>query len=361
MTLPADIFVDVNVSLAGAVADKFSFGTLLGAFAHSETANRVDGPYASVSELDDAGFDSSATPEINAWGSAVFAQDSGVDSLLIGRIDAGDLSLTASLDAIEAEAGDGGFYLLNAETRIDADIVLAAAWAEARRMLYVAQSSDADILTGAGGNIAEDLAALGYHRTGLIYHRYDDSSGGDAASDGYLDGAWSSRCGGLKVDAPAGAGTWAFKELSGVTFDPLSLAQATAIYGNDANLFGRSKGLSFTSKGTAASGRFLDVTTSLDWLTVRLEEALLELLVGAPTKIPYTSAGLNLFRGASQLVFDRGVSYGHLSPDTPATIVMPRVETVASADKAARTLTYTASAVLAGGIQRVIFNVTVEQ
>jgi len=361
MTLPATIFVDVNVTLSGAAADKFSFGTLMGVFDHSATANRSDGPYYSVAEAEADGFTSAAEAEVHAWLQAVFAQENGVDSVLIGRIDVGDADLTASLNAIEEEAGSDGFYLLNCETRTDSEILLAAAWAETRMKVYIPQSSDADILTDGAGNIAEDLEALEYNRTALIYHQYDGSGDGDVPSDGYLDGAWSSKGGGLNLDAPNGVGVWAFHGLSGVTYDPLTSAQATKVYSNDANIYGRSKGLSFTSKGTMASGRFIDVTTTIDWLTARQEESILSLFVGVPTKVPFTSSGINQVQAAAQAVLDQGVEFGHLSPDSAPVITTPKIQNVSSADKIARQLTFSASCVLAGGIQKVVFNITVEQ
>lgn len=361
MTLPASIFVDVNVTLAGASADKFSFGTLMGVFDHSATANRSDGPYYSTAEAEADGFTAAAEPEVHAWLQAVFAQENGVDAVLIGRIDVGDATLTASLDAIEEEAGSDGFYLLNCETRTDTEILLAAAWAETRMKVYIPQSSDADILTDGAGNIAEDLEALDYHRTALVYHQYDDAAAGAVPSDGYLDGAWSSKGGGLQLDSPNGVGVWSFHTLSGVTYDALTSAQATKVWDNDANLYGRSKALSFSSKGTMASGRFIDVTTTIDWLTARQEEEILSLFVGVPTKVPFTSGGINQLRTAAQTVMDKGVAYGHLSPDSVPIITTPKIQNVASADKLARQLTFSASCVLAGGIQKVVFNITVEQ
>ena len=343
--MPAAIteFIDVDVLLSGAAAEKFAFGIPLGAFTHTITVNRQDGPYFSLAEVVAAGFTSVATPDIYAWASAVFAQDDGVDSLLIGRIDAADLNLTASLDAIEA-AGANTWYITNIESRADTDIVDLAAWTETRSKLAIAQSSDADILTGVLGNIAFQLQSAGYNRTALIYHD-DDTE--------YLDGAWTSSGGGLNLDAPGGVGIWAYRQLEGVPFDDVTAAEATEIYNASANLFGRNKGLSFTSKGTAASSRFLDVQTSIDWVKARTEEEILSLFVGTPTKVPYTNAGINLVAAAIQNVLNRGVNFGHFSPDVAPTVTAPDVSTISSADKINRELTLQASAVLAGAIQKV--------
>ena len=193
MPAPITEFVDVTVNLGGAIADKFSFGTLLGAFDHSATANRQDGPFVSVAEVNDAGFTSAAEPAANAWATAALSQDNGVDAILVGRIDDADANATASLDAIEL-VGSDTFYMLNYEAREDGDIALVAAWVEARRKIALVQSDD---LTATA---ALALQSNTYNRTAIAYHD-DDSE--------YLDGAWSSKGGGYNLDIPGGRGVWA--------------------------------------------------------------------------------------------------------------------------------------------------------
>jgi hypothetical protein len=347
--MPAAIteFVDVTVNLTGATPDKFSFGTLMGVFDHSVTANRQDGPYTSVAEAVTAGFTSAAEPQVNAWVTAVFAQDDGVDQVHIGREDVGDANWTATMDAIELEDSDS-WYITNAETRADADIALIAAWTEARTKIYIPQSLDKTATAALAAQTA------GYNRTALIYHA--TSTG----TDGYLDGAWSSSGGGLNLDVPGGVGIWAYRTLEGVTFDPLTAAEATVLYGADANIYGRNKGLNFTSKGTMASGRFIDTQTTIDWIKVRMEEAILAAFVGAPQKIPYTNAGINVIVAAIQDVLSQGVSFGHLSPDILPRIIAPNISEVTSAVRQTRDLTITVEATLAGAVQKVILTINVE-
>jgi hypothetical protein len=358
-------FVDVNVTLTGAAADKRGFGSVLGVFDHGVTANRQDGPYTSVAEAVAAGFTAAAEPEVHAFVSAVFSQDDGVDSVIIGREDVGDADWTATMTAVEA-ADPGSWYITCAETRTEAEVLLVAAFIEATASsdfpkIYMAQSSDAAILAGTAGNLFEDLQAANYNRTAGWWHAIDDSVGGNAPADGYLDGGIASSGGGLDLDAPGGVGTWAFRQLDGIAFDSVTAAEAATVYGYDGNLFGRNKGLNFTSKGTMASGRFIDVTTSLDWLTARLEEKLLEAFVGAGTKIPFTNAGINIMRAAVQDVYDRGVLYGHISTDVAPTLTTPDISEVSAADKANRELTLTGNVVLAGAIHKTTLNINVQQ
>ena len=349
--MPAPIveFVDVTVNVQGASAEKFSFGSLMGVFQFAG-ATRQFGPYFSQAEVVAAALGSAAA---EAWAGIVFSQnDAGVDQVLIGREDALDADWTATMDAIELEDAES-WYGHTIESRDDTDIGLVAAWTESRTKIYLPQTDSADLLAGNPGNIGETLKNAGYNRTALSYH----------ATDGeYLDGAFASAGLGLNLDAPGGAGIWAYRNLVGVPFDDVTGAQALNIYNENANLFGRNKGLSFTSKGTMAAGapRFIDVTTSLDWLKVRIEEEVLSTFVAASTKIPYTNAGINIIAAAVEAVLTRGVNFGHLSPDSPPRVIVPDISEVSTSDKQNRNLTLTVECVLAGAIQKatIIVNVT---
>jgi hypothetical protein len=338
--MPAPIieFIDVNVLVGGVSVEKFSFGSLMGVFQFAGSARQY-GPFFSQQEVIDAGLGSAAA---EAWAGIVFSQDDGVDQVLIGRQDAGDASWTVTMDAIEAEDSDS-WYITTIESRADTQLNEVAAWTESRRKIFVGQSDD---IAGLAAFTAWNAA--GYNRSAVIYHATDAE---------YLDAAWSSSGGGLNLDAPDGAGIWAYRQLEAVPYDPVTGAQAVSLYAVDANLFGRNKGVNFTSKGTMASGRFMDVTTSIDWTVARIEEAIIALFVGTPTKVPYTNGGINTVKAAIQDVLNRGVTFGHFSPDFPPTIEAPDVADVSQQDKIDRVLTLTANVVLAGAIQKVILNV----
>lgn len=280
---------------------------------------------------------------IRAKVSGAYTTNPVLDQIYVG----GDATYTAALDAIEADDPES-WYATNIDSRLDTYILQVAAWMESRRKIFIAQSDDIDILTDGAGNIAEDLKALGYNRTALIYHALDTE---------YLDGAWTGRCAALDLDSPGGVGTWGLKQLAGVTVDSLSTSQATAVWSNGANVYGRLKGLSFTAHGKMASGRYIDIQTTNDWFQTRLEEEILATLVGAGTKIPYTQEGLDIVGTAIQTVCNRGVTYGHFSSDTPPVVTTPIRSQVAAADVTARLARYTVDVVYAGAVQAVTINV----
>jgi len=343
--MPAPIieFVDVSVNVGGAVADKFSFGTLMGVFAHTVNTDRQNGPFFSLTAANTAGFDAASEPAANAWITAAFAQDDGVDQVLIGLQAVGDAGdWTVTMDAIEL-AGSDTWYISNIESRADADIEDVSAWTEARQKIYVAQSDD---ITGTEALV---MQAAGRNRSALAYHAMDAE---------YLDGGWSSSGGGMNLDVPGGVGIWAYRQLESIPFDPLTGAQALALFAANANVYGRSKGLNFTSKGTMASGRFMDVQTSVDWVKVRLEEAVLGAFVGA-NSIPYTNAGITQLVAVVSGVLTQGQAFGHFSIDVTPRIIAPDISQVSAADKQNRVLTLTVEVTLAGAIQQLILTVNV--
>lgn len=261
---------------------------------------------------------------------------------------AGDVSYTAALTAIELIDPDS-FYATNIDSRSDADILSAASWAESRIKFFIAQSSDPDLPDGVAGNIGEQLNTLNYHQTALIFHA-DDTE--------YLDGAWTGRGSALNLDVPDGVGTWGLKQLSGVTVDSINTPQSTAIWAEKANLYGSLKGLSFTADGTAASGRFIDITTTNHWFETRLNEEILATLVGAATNIPYDQTGINIIGASIQAVLDRGVLYGHFNgDDSPPEVQIPRFATISTQDKIDRIASYVVNVTFKNSIQSVVITV----
>jgi len=343
MTVPLSTVVDITINVTGSQGPKFGFGSILGAFTHSVTANRQDGPYFSIKEVEDAGFTSAATPTIHEWATIVFSQARGVDSLIVGRVDAVDANYTVTMTAIEAE-DPNSWYWTNIESRVDADIALVAAWVEARFYRFSGQSDDK---TGAA--MAAAKAAL-QKRTFLSYHATD----GD-----YLDGGITSIVGGFNLDVPNGVGVAFGKAPSGITPDILTDSESTAIFAENGNVY-TTTNQPFYTKGTSADGSFIDIQTTVDWLDKRTQEAIISLFTGTGTKIPYTQRGIHQVVTSVLGVLNDGVSFGHFAPNPAPRCEEPDILTISAADKANRNLTLEATATLAGAIQQltIVFNLT---
>ena len=116
--------------------------------------------------------------------SRFFSQRSCPPTVKVGRRDAGDVSWTASLTAIRA--ADAEWYAFCAPSVRDAATIEEIdAWAAAAGMqLFAAQTADADVYSGASGNLAEILsesrASDSVGRTVLIWHDPETASGAAA-------------------------------------------------------------------------------------------------------------------------------------------------------------------------------------
>jgi hypothetical protein len=216
-------------------------------------------------------------------------------------------------------------------------------------------------IAGQIQNAAQLLQAAGFDRTAVIYHD-DDTE--------YLDGAWSARCLGFNLDAPSGAGTWSYHELNGVTATRLTDAQKSNLTDDGANFYSPVRYTSgveeagFTFPGVMASGRFIDITTTIDITQARMEEAGLAVFLLAASsnrKVPYTDAGIAMFDSAFSSVFADLTKAGHfaagatspVSGEITPRVVVPLAAEVSSANKSLRRLVMSAEAVLAGAINSV--------
>lgn len=165
-------YLTIAIALAGVGVTPAGFGTPVFVSDHTVTSNRLDGPYTSLAAMVDDGF-VSTTPEY-AWATAVFAQQPRVRSVYIGRRDAGDADLAASMDAILA-VDPGAWYCVNLESRTAADIAAIAAWTEAQRKIAITQSNDASLINGTGaqynaafgGTVADGTYVLTFTGFGL--------------------------------------------------------------------------------------------------------------------------------------------------------------------------------------------------
>ena len=165
-----------------------------------------------------------------------------------------------------------------------------------------------------------------------------------------------------------GAETWAFQQLSGQAFAPLtllSLTQQRTVRGKNANIYTDIGGVGATQEGQMASGRFNDTQRGIDWIGTRVAEAISSRLVNSG-KVPFTDAGTSILRGDIAAVLQQGVNQGLLGPLIDSVsgelwrIFIPAVADVSTADRTARSLTnVTVTVRFAGAIHNVAIDVAV--
>lgn len=236
---------------------------------------------------------------------------------------------TTALDAI-IDAG-GVFFGLTIESRTELAIDDVAAWASARQVLFFAQTGDMDVANNVGGNMASDLALLGYKNTDLSWHR---------DSTEFFDVARMAKT--LARDFDGSNSTTAFQSLVGVTPDrgvgvanPLTSAQVDNVR-LACNSYTLDGGVGITYPGQVVNGGFTDITISRMWLKARGEEAVFGALVGAIDGLTMDLTGATVIENVLRGVCGVGVAARHFRPDFQ--VIVPNPDTLTAAVRATRRL-----------------------
>lgn len=239
---------------------------------------------------------------------------------------------------------DSDWYALAIDSNSEAEIAAAAAWVETQTKIFVAQTSDTTVLDNAvTTDIASDLEASAYDRTGIFWH---------ADSSDYLTCAMLGK---ILTEQP-GTVTWAYKTLASIAVDSLTSSNLTVLDSKTCNHYTTIAGVNVTRYGRVASGEYFDVMRGTDWLAARIQERVYGVLVNSP-KIPYTDQGVQAVRAEILAQLGIGVQRGFLAADPAPTCTVPLVADVADADKAARLLQdVTFRATLAGAIHKMIIS-----
>lgn len=251
---------------------------------------------------------------------------------------------TVAVDLAAVKNIDDDWYALVLTSHVQADVEAAAAWIETERKIFGTSSSDADILDSAStADIAYVLNAAAYDRTFVLY---------SASEANYPEAAWL----GKQLPTDPGSTTWAYKTLSGVTYDALTTTQSTNARNKKCNTYESIGGVSITREGQMVSGEYIDIMRGVDWLQTRMTERIYTRLVNLP-KVPFTDPGVAIIETDIRAQLDDGVSAGFLATSPAYTVSVPLVANVSTTDKANRLLPdITFEATLAGAIHKTTIN-----
>jgi hypothetical protein len=247
-----------------------------------------------------------------------------------------DAGYDTELTALQLENDD--WYAITCDSASPANVADVAAFALANKKLYIYSSPSAAMLAGTP---------------------LSDVSSNDRAvalwapnSHEFAECAWAAV--GLSQDP--GSITWAFKSLAGVTTKTLTTTQKNALEADDANHYQTVAGAAITRQGTVGTGEFIDIRHGMDALEARIKEDVFALMVNRG-KIPYTTKGMDLIGTAikaAMKAFEGDVDEPGLLVPGSSVVILPDIEDVSTANKAARTLTNVRfSADLAGAIHAV--------
>jgi hypothetical protein len=256
----------------------------------------------------------------------------------------GDPGYAAMLAVIAL--ADTAWYGLTCVTHSKAAITAVAAWAEANSKVFFTASSDYDQLTGSTSDVMSALKAGTYNRTAIWAHQ-NQGQFVECAVMGFF------------FPFTPGSVNYFMKSLSGITVAPSNWLNDTGVanvLSKNGNVYRSEAGLAVTYNGTMASGRFIDITTGIDYMTARLQNRLIQAMVNSQ-KIPYTTAGAGVIEQAIRSQIQEEIDIGFAANDSNIAVNVPAVASQASTDRAARIMrncNFTFRA--AGAVQSVIIN-----
>lgn len=272
-------YADIIVSFEAETVSRAGFGTLLFITEDAtEDPGTMTAVLGSLSEVEDAGYGTSSNPYLFAQ--AAFSQGQGFSRLKIYHKNSDDME-ESWVDAIGNAADlDSDFYALAIDTRDAADIEAVAGNVEARTLLFIGVTQDADVLDAQVENdIASTLLDQNLSRTGLMYK--------SDADEAYPEAAWFGRM--LPLDP--GTANWAWKSLAGQSSDSFNSGERSALQAKRCNYYETVAGNAITYGGyTSEAGIFLDVVRGIDWLQTRMQEDYIAVQTRLD-RIPYVGGG----------------------------------------------------------------------
>lgn len=328
--------IDIQISRQTKGVSQVGFGTPMILGSSNKMGNDLIRTYQDMTGV--AADFASTDPEYLA-ALAIFSQQQFPPMIRIGYkavAVSGHPTMAEALDAIRAVNND--WYCLLLCSRLDQDIMDAAAYIEAQEKIFLACNSDAAVITSATTDVASALKALNLARTSFWFS-------GNAAT--HLEAGVA----GLILPYDPGSETWKFKTIQGSAADNLTATQSGNAKGKSANTYETYAGVPITGEGTMADGEFIDVIRFVDWLKSRMQERIFSRLANL-SKIPYTDAGAAIIENEIRAQLQAGVRIGGI-PDGKYTIVVPKVADQNPNDRAVRYMPgFTFTAVLSGAIHK---------
>lgn len=157
----------------------------------------------------------------------------------------------------------------------------------------------------APGDVLSLFKTQGQNRVAVLWHQNADTE--------FPASAWAHN---LRYNP--GESTWAYKALTGIsgsTIADLDATEEAYIIGNNGNVYPLigNTGVSRTRLGTMASGRFIDVQRSQDWIETEISLDIITRLLNEP-KVPYTDKGVGILVGDINKVMEKGKGFGMIGP-----------------------------------------------
>lgn len=336
-TQALEVTVDTTATAVGrAIAGNVSYGGITSPISITVVTNTVD----AILDLLEAAIDASlaglagivTTPDnatatklvvSNAVPGTFVLFDGFPHSILLTDVSAAGTNFADELAALNVDLGAAAYGLL-LDGFSKSEAVIAAAFAETNRKIFLAQSADNSILTSATTDVASTLQTSGYTRSAVFVSRY-------------MSGDHAAALLGRQLGQVPGSSNWALQVLTGVPSDKFTSAEHAFARGKHALTYTTDLVVAHTWDGWAASGRYFDVTHGVDALRSDIQTREYQVLLNAE-KVPFNGTGSAMFEAALRASLtaaegDVGVP-GLIEPGW--TVTMPNLVGYSPVDKAAR-------------------------
>lgn len=253
-----------------------------------------------------------------------------------------DPGIVADLTAVRTSVdGNDDWYAVILDNSGKAEILALAAHIETLLKIFIASTSDTDVLTASTTDVGYTLQSLNYARSAYVWHHNPDNG---------PEAAWLGRA--LPYDP--GSITWnLLSNISGVPASDFSTAELGYLVGKNGNRFVILAGLTAPQEGKMAGGEFIDVTRGLDWVVSTIKENVFRQLYLLP-KIPFTDQGVAVIENEVRGVMNQAVAQSVFTADPEPVVSVPLVADTDPNDRANRLLTpVNFSAQLAGAIHSI--------
>ncbi|QWA12361.1 DUF3383 family protein [Sodalis ligni] len=312
--LPVSNVVNVDIIMSPTAASGRNFGALLilGTSTVIPTTERLR-LYAGI---DDIGTDFGvSSPEYEA-ASIFFSQSPNPTQVYIGRwaktLATGETgtaeTLAAAVNACLEYTNWYGLAVADDADLVDGDVISVAAAIEASSLSHIFAVTTGDAMTlsaTSSADLAAKLKAASYSRTFVQY----------STSSKYAALSAFGRAFTVDFTGSNTTITLKFKTEPGVTYETLTLSQAAAVDGKNANVYVYyANDTAILQQGVMANGDFFDERQGLDWLQNYVQTNLYNLLYTTTTKIPQTDAGVTRLLTNVEASMDQSVTNGLVAP-----------------------------------------------
>ncbi len=217
------------------------------------------------------------------------------------------VDLATELTSIETANDDWYGLALTRDLNTTANYLAAAGWAETRKHILGAFDDSLIALDPANSNdLASQLKTLAYARTFTHWNH-------DAAT--YPEVSMLARLATVDYLIPNAAITLKFKTLPGIAPVSISSTQRTALIAKRANVYVTRGGVNMLEEGNMASGEFIDVIHSVDWMEDAIAVDVFGTLTSSSTKVPMSDTGGAQLQAVVKDVLDEAVTAGILAKD----------------------------------------------